>query len=51
MRLDGEGDVDGEPWVMENDDAWETINGLIAQARDILGWLPDQPQLWTEESE
>jgi hypothetical protein len=36
-----EGDqVDGEEYVMENDDAWETINGLIHEARQIFG-LPE----------
>ena len=35
--LTAEGDiVDGEEFVMENDDAWESINGLIAQAREML---------------
>lgn len=33
--------VDGEPdYSMENDDAWETINGLIGEARSMFG-LPD----------
>lgn len=36
--LTAEGDlVDGEPFVMENDDAWESVNGLISQAREMLG--------------
>jgi hypothetical protein len=33
--------VDGEPFVMENDDAWGSVNALIAGARDMLaghGW-------------
>jgi hypothetical protein len=36
--LTAEGDlVDGEPFVMENDDAWATLNAVIEQARELLG--------------
>lgn len=35
MHKDGE-IVDGEEYVIENDDAWETVMTLISQARAIL---------------
>lgn len=34
MTLDGE-IVDGEEFVMENDDAWSTVHSLVNQARDL----------------
>jgi hypothetical protein len=47
MRPDGEGtDDEGEPWVMENDDAVDTLCGLIGEARAILGEPGDQPERW-----
>lgn len=47
MRPDGEGtDAEGDDWIMENDDAVETLCSLIYQARDILGEPEDQPERW-----
>jgi hypothetical protein len=47
LRPDGEGtDDEGEPWVMENDDAVDTLCGLIGEARAILGEPRDQPERW-----
>jgi hypothetical protein len=47
LRPDGEGtDDEGEPWVMENDDAVEALCGLIGEARAILGEPRDQPERW-----
>lgn len=49
LRKDGEGlDEDGDPQVMENDDAYDTLHGLISEARGMLGWTAgtaplDQP--------
>lgn len=40
MRRDGEDDGNGESYVIENDDAWETVMGLISEARSFLS-LPD----------
>jgi hypothetical protein len=46
LRMDGEGDDgEGEPWIMENDDAYDTVHSLIGNARAILGWTPGQPPL------
>ncbi len=36
LTKDGE-TVDGKEWVMENDDAVDTLHELISQARLILG--------------
>lgn len=36
MTQDGE-EVDGEEFVMENDDAVSTVNRLIDEARKLLG--------------
>jgi len=44
MRKDGENDGNGEPFVMENDDTWETLSGLIDQARDMLGIINPYPE-------
>lgn len=47
LRPDGEGtDAEGDAWVMENDDAVETLNGLIYQARNFLMQPQDQPERW-----
>ena len=40
MTRDGEKDEDGETFVMENDDAYDTLNRLISDARDLLGVDP-----------
>lgn len=38
LTKDGEqADADSPPFVMENDDAYDTLNGLISDARQILG--------------
>lgn len=40
MTKDGEPtDPDGEPYDMPNDEAVDTLHGLISKARDILGIL------------
>jgi len=36
MTKDGE-EVDGEEFIMENDDAVYILNGLIHEARSLLG--------------
>lgn len=38
MTKDGEIDDEGEEYVIENDDAWETVMSLISAAREIVGW-------------
>jgi hypothetical protein len=39
LRRDGEGeDREGDPWQMENDHAYDTLHGLIDEARDLLNW-------------
>jgi hypothetical protein len=44
LTKDGEKlEPDGELWVMENDDAFDTLHNLISQARAIL-CLPDPPE-------
>jgi hypothetical protein len=48
LRMDGEGsddEDDAEPWVMENDDAYDTLHSLIGEARGLLGWQPGRPPL------
>ena len=35
MTQDGE-EIDGEEFVMENDDAVSTVNGLIEEARTLI---------------
>jgi len=45
LTKDGEGIRDGDPWVMENDDAYDTLHGLISDARGLLGWEPMKPPL------
>lgn len=37
MKLDGEIDDDGDEYVLENDDAHETVTSLVGQARELLG--------------
>ena len=39
MKYDGEEGEgpDGEDYVMENDDAVETLSGVIREAREIVG--------------
>jgi len=51
FRKDGEGPNAGEDgsWIMENDDAFETVHDLIDGARGILGWEPGRPPLDGEE--
>lgn len=50
LRMDGEGEgPEGGAWIMENDDAYDTLNGLIGDARAILGWVPGQPPLDRED--
>lgn len=36
LKQDGEEDENGNAWVMENDDAIDTLNELITTARRIL---------------
>jgi hypothetical protein len=43
LRKDDEDDGEGEPFVMENDDTWETLSGLIDEARDMLGIVSPYP--------
>jgi len=48
LRMDGEGpgpDGGDTPWVMENDDAFDTVHALIGQARGLLGWEAGEPPL------
>lgn len=46
LTKDGEKlDPDGEPWAMENDDAWDTLHSLIGEARELLGEPADRPHL------
>lgn len=40
LRRDQEDDGHGEPWTMENDDAYSTLDSLIAGARRLVN-LPD----------
>ena len=42
MTKDGELDDDGHAFIMENDDAVETLHGIISEARGILG-ISDRP--------
>jgi hypothetical protein len=50
LRMDGEGtDGDGEPWAMENDDAYDTVHLLIGDARSLLGWQACKPPLGTDD--
>lgn len=44
MTKDGELGDDGEEYVMENDDAWESIMGMISWARRVLGQPEDRPR-------
>lgn len=48
MTKDGEGadpdDPDDEGYVIENDDAWETVMSLISEARQILGQPVDREE-------
>ena len=37
LTKDGEDDGDGGEFVMENDDAYDSLHGLISEARAILG--------------
>ncbi len=43
MRLDGEDDGAGGLFVMENDDAWSTVHGLVTDARDLVGATESGP--------
>ena len=46
LRMDGEGvDGAGDPWIMENDEAYYTLHRLIEDARDVLGWKAGEPPL------
>jgi hypothetical protein len=52
LRMDGEGphaDVEHEPCVMENDDAFTTVHSLIGDARQLLGWEAGKPPLDTDD--
>jgi hypothetical protein len=37
LLKDGETDADGETFILENDDAVDTLHGLISEARAIAG--------------
>jgi hypothetical protein len=37
IRLDGEEPGTGEPFIVENDDAWSTVRGLVNDARGLVG--------------
>jgi hypothetical protein len=48
LRMDGEGpgtNDEDEPWVMEDDDAFDTVHSLIDSARELLGWDAGKPPL------
>ncbi len=44
LNYDGEGLDNGEEFLMENDDAVDTMNSLILRARELVGVDPPPSQ-------
>lgn len=56
LSRDGEGKREDGYWVMENDEAYDTVHGLITDARQMLGWEAGEgplsdPDLYAHEDE
>ena len=43
LTADGDEVEGGDEFVMENDDAWSTINRLIHEAREMVGLEDETP--------